>query len=90
MDLKPLEQKRSQNASLFLRLKVGQNAMIPRAAFTSYLEQLRDMGVDIVTRNDSKLANDFEVKSATLSAFVVKFAHLNCVGYYDNIVRLKN
>ena len=33
-----------------------------RAAFTRYLEQLRDMGVDIVTRNDSKLANDFEVK----------------------------
>ena len=30
MDLKPSEQKRSQNASLFLRLKVGQNAMIPR------------------------------------------------------------
>ena len=61
-----------------------------RAAFTSYLEQLRDMGVDIVTRNDSKPANDFEEKSATLSAFVVKFAHLNCVGYCDNIVRLKN
>tara|TARA_Y100001934_G_scaffold98180_1_gene120985 strand:- start:1132 stop:2526 length:1395 start_codon:yes stop_codon:yes gene_type:complete len=33
-----------------------------RAAFTSYLEQLRDMGVVIVTRSDSKLANDFEVK----------------------------
>ena len=33
-----------------------------RAAFTKYLQQLRDMGVDIVTRNDSKLTNDFELK----------------------------
>ena len=33
-----------------------------RAAFEKYLAQLRDQGVEIVTRGDSQLANDFDVK----------------------------
>ena len=33
-----------------------------RAAFEQYLAQLRDQGVEIVTRTDSQLANDFDVK----------------------------